>query len=165
MSINKEGAEHSTFVIDANKIACPYCNGTQMMLSNLMDDPNDITEDTVFAALGLTITGGSFQGLVALCKQCGHTHVPLWYFFDTVTFTGAETTPALTNLDATVANGLADLFFITLVGTNAGKYVEIASNTVATPTVPTLKFAMPDDSDGLCMITNIEPVGLTKVVA
>jgi len=129
-----------------------------------MDDPNDITGDTAFAALKLTNGDGTgIQGLVGLCAQCGHEWVPLWYTFDTCTFTGAETTPALTNLDAAVANGLDGCYFIALVGTNANKYVEIASNTLAAPTVITLAAAMPDDTDGLCMITNVEPIGLTEV--
>jgi len=117
MVIQKEGAEHSTFVIDTNKIVCPYCNGTQMMLSNLMDDPNDITEDTVFAALLITITGGSIQGLVALCKHCGHTHVPYWYLFDVGASDGTAIT--MTNLDqATTANLLAGAYMVYL-GTDA----------------------------------------------
>jgi len=161
--MNKEGIQ-SSHVSDATKLSCPYCGGVEIMLSNLMDDPNDIIMDTVFAALGLTITGGSFQGFVGLCSQCGHEWVPLWYFFDTATFAGT-TALTLTNLDATVANGLADLYLVVLVGTDIGKYVEIASNTIADPTVPTLKFAVNTDGDGICMITNIEPVGLTKIVA
>lgn len=163
MTIQKEGAEHSTFVIDTNKIVCPYCNGTQMMVSNLMDDPNDIIEDTVFAARLISITGGSFQGLVALCKQCGHTHVPLWYFYDITASTG--TSQVMTNLDASGANGLAGAFLIALVGTDIRKYVLIASNTLAAPTTITLAFALNNDADGICMITNVEPIGLTRIVA
>ncbi len=162
MSINKEGAEHSTFVIDANKIACPYCNGTQMMLSNLMDDPNDITEDTVFAALDITYTDGvSCQGLVALCKQCGHTHVPLWYVFDIgTTGVGQETT--MTNLDAGTADTLAGFYGLCLVGTSIEKYYIIASHTAATPTVITWTAPKPNaDADGYWVITNILPVGFT----
>jgi len=161
--MNKEGIQ-SSHVKDSTKLSCPYCGGVEIMLSSLMDDPNDITQDTIFAALGLTITGGSFQGFVGLCSQCGHEWVPLWWCFDTATFAGT-TALTLTNLDASVANGLADLYLIVLVGTDIGKYVEIASNTIATPTVPTLKFAVNNDGDGICMITNIEPVGLTKIVA
>ena len=161
--MNIEGAE-SAHVIDAAKLTCPYCGGPEVMLTSLMDDPNDITGDTAFAALKLTNGDGTgIQGLVGLCAQCGHEWVPLWYTFDTCTFTGEETTPALTNLDAAVANGLDGCYFIALVGTNANKYVEIASNTLAAPTVITLAAAMPDDTDGLCMITNVEPIGLTEV--
>lgn len=161
--VNREGAEHSTFVIDSQKIVCPFCNGTQMFLSNLMDDPNDITEDTVFSAIGITAAGSPIMGLVALCKQCGHTHVPLWYFYDV----SATTTTALimTNLDASVANGLAGAFAICLVGTDQYKYVIIASNTAATPTTLTVAFALNNDADGLFMITNVEPIGLTRIVA
>lgn len=161
--MNKEGIQ-SSHVKDSTKLSCPYCGGVEIMLSSLMDDPNDITMDTVFAALGLTITGGHFHGLVGLCSQCGHEWVPLWYFFDIAVFAGT-TALTVTNLDATVANGLADLYLIVLVGTDIQKYVEIASNTVATPTVPTLKFAVNNNADGIIMITNVEPIGLTKIVA
>jgi len=160
MAINKEGAEHSTFVIDSQKVVCPYCNGTQMMLSNLMDDPNDITQDTVFAALLISITGGSIQGLVALCKHCGHTHVPLWYLFDVSASTGAS--QVMTNLDqATTANLLAGKYMIPCVGTDVGKYFIVASNTAAAPTTITLTVAANNDCDGIWMLTNILPLGLT----
>ena len=161
--MNKEGIQ-SSHVLDGAKLSCPYCGGVEIMLTSLMDDPNDITDDTAFDALGLTITGGSVRGLVGLCSQCGKEWVPLWYLFDTATFAGT-TALTLTNLDSSVLNSLADLYLIVLVGTDIGKYVEIASNTIATPTVPTLKFAVNTDGDGICMITNIEPIGLTKIVA
>ena len=38
----EEGAEHSTFVIDADKFVCPYCNGTTHQTSKLGDEPEDI---------------------------------------------------------------------------------------------------------------------------
>ena len=162
MVIQKEGAEHSTFVIDTNKITCPYCNGTQMMLSNLMDDPNDITEDTDFAALLITAAGSPIMGLVALCKQCGHTHVPLWYLFDVGTSNG--TTLTMANLDqATTANLLAGCYMVYL-GADVNdqlQYFVIGTNTAAAPTVITTVVAPHLDSDGIYMITNILPFGLT----
>ena len=163
MTSNVEGIT-SKHVPDSTKIVCPRCNSSLVYLSSTMDDPNDIARDLVFAALGLTITGGSFQGFVALCHTCGNEFVPLWYFFDVATFDGA-TECAMSDLDASVANGLAALFVCVLVGTDIGKYVAIASNTLAGPTTITLAFNVDTDGDGIVMITNIEPVGLTKIVA
>ena len=162
MAINKEGAEHSTFVIDTNKIVCPYCNGTQMFLSNLMDDPNDITEDTVFADLLITAAGSPIMGTVALCKQCGHTHVPLWYLFDVGASDGTKI--VMTNLDqATTADLLTGKYLIYL-GTDANnkfEYFIVNTNTAAAPTHITPTVAPHADSDGVYMITNILPFGLT----
>ena len=159
MAINREGIE-SDHVLDAAKIVCPYCGGVKMMLTTLMDDPNDITEDTDFAALLITIGGGSIQGLVALCVQCGHEHVPYWRLQDTGANTGAATT--MTNLDqATTANLLVGLYMIPMVGSDIGKYFIIASNTAAAPTIITTTVAPNDDSDGLWILTNILPLGLT----
>ena len=151
----------SKHVIDSTKIVCPRCNGTQFQLSSLLDDPNDIVKDLIFAAYDITITGGTIQGLVALC-HCGNEFVPLWYLFDEGACTGAAIT--MTNLDAGTANLLADLYMIPLEGTDFGtlKYHVIASHTAATPTVITLDTASTDDSeDGAWMLTNILPFGLT----
>ncbi len=164
MAINKEGPEHSTFVIDTNKIACPYCGGVKMMLSNLMDDPNDITEDSRFAAHYITYTGDSCQGLVGLCVQCGHTSVPIWYIHDVTTADGSKGL-TMTNIDASSADGLAGCWALILVGTDIGKYVAIASNTAVAGTVITTAFNVNNDADGILMITNIEPVGLTKITS
>jgi len=157
--VTKEGSK-STHVLDAAKLSCPYCGGTKCMLTGTMDDPNDIIGDTVFAALLLTITGGSFQGLVALCAQCGHEWVPLWYCFDVAASNG--TTLTMTNLDqATTANLMAGLYLIPMVGTDVGKYFIVDTNTAATPTVITPTVAPNADGDGIWMITNILPLGLT----
>ena len=161
--MNKEGIQ-SSHVKDATKLSCPYCGGVEIMLSSLMDDPNDIKNDSAFSARGLTIAGGSFQGLVGLCSQCGHEWVPYWWCFVTGTFAGT-TAVTVVHLDTTVVNSLNDCFMIMCVGTDIGKYVAIASNTIATPTVPTLAFAVNTNADGIAIITNIEPVGLTKIVA
>ena len=157
--MNVQGTE-SEHVIDSTKIVCSYCGSPELMLSTLMDDPNDITEDTDFAALLLTITGGSFQGLVGLCPNCGHEQVPFWYFLDVGAATGAAV--VMTNLDqATTANLLAGLYAIPMVGTDAGLYYVVASNTAAAPTTLTMTIATNDDEDGLWMITNVLPFGLT----
>jgi len=158
--VTAEGPE-STHVTDAYKIKCPYCGGVKMMLSNLMDDPNDITGDTDFAALLLTITGGSFQGLVALCLQCGHEYVPYWRCQDVAASNG--TTLTMTNLDqATTANLMAGLYLIPCVGTDVGKYFIVDTNTAAAPTVITPTVAPNADCDGIWIITNILPLGLTE---
>ena len=160
--MNPEGGE-SIHVLDTNKLTCPNCNGVEIMLSDLMDDGNDITDDERFADLKITIGGGSIQGFVGLCAQCGHEWVPIWYLFDV----SATTTVSLvmTNLDASVANGLAGAFAIALCGTDIRKYVIIASNTLNPPTTITVAFAFNSDCDGLFMITNVEPIGLTRIVA
>ena len=151
----------SALVKDATKIACSYCGGTSFMLSSTMDDPNDVAGDTDFAALLITFASGtSCQGLVALCSECGHEQVPLWYMIDVGANTGAATT--MTNLvQATTANLLAGLYLIPCVGTDIGKYFTITSNTAADPTVITTSVAPNDDSDGVYIITNILPLGFT----
>lgn len=160
-SIQKEGAEHS-FVVDTNKFACSYCQGTTVQVSKLGDEPEDVTEDSDFSDLGLE--NATYRtATVGLC-QCGHSRLLTIQLFDTLVADGT-TTPALTNLDATVANGLAGWFLVVLIGTDVGKYVLIDSNTVATPTVPTLAFAVDTDADGICYFTNVEPVGLTRITA
>ena len=159
MTRNVEGPA-SLHVPDSTKIVCPRCNGVHFMLSSTLDNPNDITQDLDFAALLLSITGGSIQGFVALCTECGNEFVPLWYLFDVGANTGAATT--MTNLDqATTADLMAGLYAIPFVGSDIGKYFIIATNTVATPTIITTTIAPNDDSDGLWMITNILPLGLT----
>lgn len=158
---NVEGIA-SVHVPDSTKICCPRCNSTLLYISSTLDDPNDIIKDAIFAAYDITITGGSIQGLVALCHNCGNEFVPLWYLFDEGAITGAAVT--MSNLDAGTANLLADLYMIPLEGTDFGalKYHVIASHTAATPTVITLDTASGDDSeDGAWMLTNILPVGLT----
>lgn len=158
----EEGAEHSTFVIDADKVVCPYCNGTTHQTSKLGDEPEDIGEDSNWATLGLE-NATKRTATVALC-QCGHTMLVNVMLFDTANADGS-TTPALTDLDATIANGLAGWWWVVLQGTDIGKYVRIESNTVATPTVCTLAFLTNADGNGWVLITNIEPVGLTRITA
>lgn len=146
------------FVADSTKIQCPYCNGVYFQLSSTMDDPADL-EDTIFDALLISCTGGSFQGLVAAC-HCGRHFAPLWYCFDVAASNG--TTLTMTNLDqATTANLMAGLYLIPMVGTDVGKYFVVDTNTVATPTVITPTVAPNADGDGIWMITNILPLGLT----
>lgn len=158
--MNVQGTE-SEHVVDSTKIVCSYCGSPELMLSTLMDDPNDISEDTDFAALKLTITGGSFQGLVGLCPNCGHEQVPYWRLQDvgTTAVGGAVT---MTNLDqATTADLMLGLYCIPCVGTDIGKYFVVDSNTAAPPTVITMTVAPNADSDGIWIITNILPFGLT----
>lgn len=158
---NPEGPV-TTYVTDAMKFQCTNCNGSKFYISTTIDDPNDITQDTVFAAYDITISGGSFQGLVCACAQCGHEQVPFWYILDIGACTGAAIT--MTNLDAGTANTLADLYMIPCCGTDgtAKKYHVIASHTAATPTVITVDTSSGDDSeDGYWMITNLLPVGKT----
>ena len=159
--MNIEGAE-SAHVLDAAKLTCPYCGGPEIMLSSTMDDPNDITQDTVFAALDITYADGvSCQGLVGLCAHCGHEWVPYWAVYDVgTTGVGQETT--MTNLDAGTADLLAGCYGLCLVGTSIEKYYIIATHTAATPTVITWTAPKPNaDADGYWVITNILPVGFT----
>ena len=151
----------SALVTDATKIVCSYCGGTSFMLSSTMDDPNDVAGDTDFAALLITFASGtSCQGLVALCSECGHEQVPLWYMFDTFASDGAAFTA--TNLvQATTADLLVGLYIIVTIGTDAGKYFTVATNTAADPTVITPSIAPNADADGVFMITNILPLGFT----
>lgn len=158
--VNVQGTE-SEHVVDSTKIVCSYCGSPELMLSSLIDDPNDITEDTEFAALLLTITGGSIQGLVGLCPNCGHEQVPYWRLQDvgTAAVGGVVT---MTNLDQnTTADLMAGLYGIPCVGTDIGKYFTVATNTAAAPTAITFSVAPNADSDGIWIITNVLPLGLT----
>ena len=156
---NVEGIA-SAHVPDSTKICCPRCNSTLLYLSSVLDDPNDIVRDAVFKALKLTITGGHFHGLVALCHNCGNEFVPFWYLFDVAASNG--TTLTMTNLDqATTANLMAGLYLIPCVGTDVNKYFIAGTNTAAAPTVITPTVAPNADGDGIWMITNILPLGLT----
>ena len=158
MTINAEGAE-STHVLDAAKKRCNYCGGTQFMISTTLDNFNDITGSDG-ADLSLTNAGAQdIQAEVLLCKQCGHEDTGLWYIIDVGAATAAAIT--MTNLVATVANGLAGCYAIPLAGTDVGKYYIISSNTAADPTVITVSVATNGDEDGYYIITNRLPVGLT----
>ncbi|KKM73161.1 hypothetical protein LCGC14_1413240 [marine sediment metagenome] len=164
MTKNVEGitTEH---VPDSTKIVCPRCNSSLVYLSSTLDDPNDITRDLIFAAADISKGAGTgILGLVALCHTCGNEFVPLWYVFDIGTFNGTTGLTG-TDLDSGVINNLAGFFVCILVGTDIGKYVEIASNSVADPTAIVLAFNVNNDADGIFMVTNIEPIGLTKIVA
>jgi len=163
VALDAEGAEKKTYCTDALKIKCEYCGGTTIQFCKYGDDPDDLPKHTAWTAMGLT-NEKAITCSVGLC-QCGHItplEIRIW---DLVAFTGAEVTPDMTDLDASTADGLAGWWLCLLVGTNIYKYVRIASNTAATPTVLTIDFAMPDDSDGICFITNVEPTGWTRVSA
>lgn len=164
MAINAEGPESGTAVIDSNKIKCGYCGGVKLMVSELGDEPEDLLSDAAFIALGLT-NATERTCSQALCVQCGKLTTIQIQLFDTWTFTGAETTPIGTDLDSSVVNSLAGWWFVCGVGTDIWKYVAISSNTAAAPTAITLAFAIADDGDGVSYVTNVEPVGLTKIVA
>lgn len=162
--VNKEGIQ-SSHVTDSTKLSCPYCGGVEIMLSSLMDDPNDIVNDTRFAALDFTMGAGvDITGFVGLCSQCGHEWVPIWYVCDTFAFNGAKVAVG-TNLDCGTANSLEDLYLMIMIGTDKGKYVEIDTHTAASPTTITTKYNINTDADGYAMVTNIEPVGWTKITA
>ncbi len=160
MTRNVEGPT-SLHVPDSTKIVCPRCNSSLFQLSSTLDDPNDIINDLVFTALLLTIGGGSFQGLIALCT-CGNEFIPLWYCLDVGTAGVGGNPVTMTNLrQVTTADLMAGLYGIPMVGTDVGKYFIVATNTTATPTVITFTVAPNADSDGIWMITNILPLGLT----
>jgi len=152
----------STHVADSTKIQCPRCGSSRIQISSLLDDPNDISQDTAFAALLITFASGtSAQGLVALC-HCGKEWVPYWAIYDVGTSNG--TTITMTNIDqATTANLLAGKYLVYL-GTDAndkGKYFIVGTNTAAAPTVITTTVAPHGDTDGMFMLTNILPFGFT----
>jgi len=152
-------------VPDSTKIVCPRCNSTLFYVSSTLDDPNDIDKDREFADADISKGAGTdIIGQVALCHNCGNEFVPLWYVFDVGTFNGTTGLTG-TDLDSGVINNLAGFFVCILVGTDIGKYVEIASNSVADPTAIVLAFNVNNDADGIFMVTNIEPIGLTKIVA
>ena len=163
MAIKAEGAK-STHVLDAAKIVCDYCGGVKFMVSSTLDDPNDIADDTTFAAKKLTFASGtSAQGLVGLCVQCGHEKVLWWLIFDVAT-TGVGQESTMTNLDqVTTADLLVGTYAMILAGTDVEKYCIAATNTVATPTVITWAATKPNaDSDGYLVLTNLLPVGFTS---
>ena len=158
---NPEGPV-SPLCSDANKYQCTNCNGSKFYVSKLIDDPNDVAQDTVFAALDLTCAGAHFQGVVGMCVQCGHEQVLYWWLEDTGATTGAVVT--MTNLDAGTANTLADYYALPLCGTNYAStiYSVIASHTAAAGTAITMDVASSDDSeDGIWIITNRLPTGWT----
>lgn len=168
-SIQKEGTE-STHVIDSTKIACPYCDGVEIMLSNLMDDPIDITTDTRFQALMMEAAGSPIHGLVGLCVQCGYEWVPLWYLFDVAT-SGAGVM-VMTNLDSdrddgSGDNAVADLLagiYVIYLGTDVNdtlQYFTVATNDAAEGVTLTMTVAPHNDTDGICMVTNVLPFGST----
>jgi hypothetical protein len=150
------GAGH---VLEAAMITCEQCGGAAWCVTTLMDDPNDITQDAAFAALDITITGGTFQGLVAKCHYCGHEQVIFWYCIDVAVSDSG--TLQMTNLDAGTANTLEGYYVYTDTGTDAGKYTTIATHTAATPTVITTDVALNDDADGYVVISNIASTGYT----
>jgi ribosomal protein S27E len=150
----------SAHVTDATKIVCSNCGDTRFMLSSTIDDPNDITGDTEFAALLLTNAGFPIFGLVALCENCGHEQCHYWHIMDVAASNGGALT--MTHLvQATTANLMAGLYCFPLAGTDIGKYFTIATNTAADPTVITPTVAPNNDCDGYWVITNLLPVGLT----
>jgi len=158
--VNIEGQE-SAHVLDAAKLTCPYCGGPEIMLTSLMDDPNDITNDTRFAALKITFASGtSCQGLVGLCAQCGHEWVPYWWLIDVGESNG--TTITMTNLDQITTASLLKGAYMIYLGADANdhyQYFTIDTNTVAAPTVITTVVAPHLDTDGIFLITNILPIG------
>ncbi len=163
MAIQAGGAE-SALVTDAAKFKCHVCGGTHIQLTMLGDEPEDITQDSTLWATIAVENATKRTCSVVLCS-CGREQILQVFLFDNITATGAETTPDMTNLDATTADGLAGWWLVLLVGTQINKYIYITSNTLAAPTVLTLPYTRADDSDGLCYITNIEPIGLTRIVA
>jgi hypothetical protein len=153
-----EGA-NSTHVTDLTKIRCQYCGSTWWQTSSVIDDPNDITDDSTFAALLLTAAGGVFTGLVGQC-HCGREQVLWWMICDVAASNG--TTLTMTNLDqATTANLMAGLYMYPLAGTDIGKYFIVSTNTAAAPTVITPTVAPNADCDGYWIVTNLLPVGYT----
>ena len=58
----------STLVVDSAKFQCSNCNGSKMYISKTIDDPNDVAQDTDFAALLLTNAGFPIFGLVVMCR-------------------------------------------------------------------------------------------------
>jgi len=152
---------NSAHVTDLTKIRCQYCGSTWWQVSSVIDDPNDITDDSDFANLLITAAGSNFLGLVGQC-HCGKEQVLWWMLEDQGTSNG--TTITMTDLvQATTANLLAGLYMMYL-GADANdqdKYFIISTNTAADPTVITPTVAPHADSDGTWIITNRLPVGYT----
>lgn len=153
----------STEVTDVLKEVCPRCGGTEYYLRTSFMDANAATEGCVdFKALLLTASGSDFLCQIALCESCGYTWVPFWMITDVGTSDGAAITMA--NLDqATTANLMAGLYMI-YVGSDANdtqEYFTISTNTAAAPTVITPSVAPHADSDGVYIITNKLPTGMT----
>jgi len=159
---NAEGPV-SAKVTDSAKFKCHVCNSSRIQLTMLGDEPEDIADDADWWATIAVENATKRSCSVGLC-HCGREQILQVFLWDTANADGS-TTPALTNLDATTANGLAGWWWCVLQGTDIGKYVRIASNTVATPTVCTLDYLTNADGNGWVLITNVEPVGMTKIVA
>ena len=164
MAINAEGPE-SAHVVDSAKYKCPYCGGVKFMISETLDEADDITEDTVHAALLLTNAGAyDTLGLVALCCQCGHESVPWWIMLDIAAGVAGAAVTMTDMVQTTTANLAAGLYAIPLDndGTDIGKYFTVATNTAADPTVLTMTVASGDNSEvGFWLITNLAPTGWT----
>jgi len=162
---NPEGTV-SSHVTDATKILCPYCNSSRIQLTTVMDDPADIADPT-FNALFISATGGSFQGLVALC-HCGKEFTPYWWILDVGAATAVGNVLTMSDLDSNRAanattNLLAGLYCIYLdaAGDDTGEYFVVATNNAAAGVELVLTVAPTDNDDGLWMITNILPLGIT----
>jgi hypothetical protein len=158
---NEEGPV-STLVLDAAKFTCWRCNGTKFYISTTLDDFNDISRDTAVTAYYVTITGGNIESEIYLCAHCGAENAGNFWIYDVIAgAAGAAFT--MTNLDASVADGLAGCYLVYLDndGTDEGLYYTIASNTAAAPTVITTTVASNNDEVGGAFITRFKPIGMT----
>lgn len=167
-----EGSERGTFMVDAQKITCDYCQGTEFQVSTLMDDPIDIVDDEDFAALMIVAAGSPIMGLVGMCSGCGHLKILLWYLFDVGAATAVGNVLQMTNLDTnrnpgSGANATADLLaglyciYLDAAGDDTGDYFVIDTNDASTAVEIILTVAPTDNDDGFWMITNILPLGIT----
>lgn len=150
-----EGVQ-GALVTDAAKRTCYYCGGTEFMIKNAADDINDVDARCNAATAYITATGSVITGRVYICAQCGREDADLLFIIDTCAGIAAAAV-TMTNLDASVANGLAGYKLIPLGGTDVLKEFTISSNTAATPTVITVSVAPNADTNGeLVLVTKID---------
>ena len=161
--VQAEGNE-SSHVVDAAKYLCPYCGGTEFQISKTLDEADDITEDTVHAALKLTNAGAyDTLGLVVLCSGCGHESVPWWIMLDISTGAAGAAVTMTDMVQATTANLANGLYalYLDAAGTDTGLYYTVTTNTAADPTVLTMTIATNNNETGFWLITNLAPTGWT----
>lgn len=132
--VNIEGVVNA-LLTDANKIQCPYCNGTTLQIGDQGD------ENTDFPAKDFTYKMANDAGfdkisIPCLC-QCGEVFGLLLYVYDVCTARGLSSFTG-TNLDAAVADIFKGMNLIILAGTDKDKWFPIGANSLASPTVLTV---------------------------
>lgn len=147
MGKNIEGVVNK-LLTDANKIQCPFCNGTHFQVAFQMDSSLDMLANDPIQGYE-----EAFESIVFLC-QCGKVFGRAAFLICNI---ASSVTPALTmdfNITVKDADCLKGLYVIPLTDTDLGVAYKIVSNTKASPTVITVDGAIDDDCVGLALISS-----------